>query len=171
MSVISEPAIDAGAAAQTETTQPQTAQSSEMQSTLIDDPAPDGREIFVGQLWAIEQTEVLCSPDMLDWRMTKIVVDPTGYTESTTLILEHVGDPDLGRSIRFGDGKPPTSPGDAPFADGDSGSYWLCSRQIPTRGVEYALHDAKQYPDRLAFSIVPGEVWNAVVRKPDIAMR
>jgi hypothetical protein len=151
----------AGAPSHTTPTQQDMEQSDAMLPMLLAAPAPDGREVFVGQLWTVEPTFGLCSPDMPDWVHTTTVTDPTGYTETATLVLEHVGEPDFGGSIRFGEGEPPTSPGDAPFADGDGGSYWLCSRQIPTRGVEYRLHDAKQYPDRLTFSIVPGEVWNA----------
>lgn len=143
-------ASDAGPSPQTNETLP----------TVLDDPATDGSEVFVGQLWGIEQTEMLCSPDMRDWADSELAVDPTGYLETTTLILERVGETDLGGSIRFGEGEAPASPGDAPFANGDSGSYWLCSRQLPTRGVEYTLYDAKQYADRLTFSIIPGDVWN-----------
>jgi hypothetical protein len=154
-----EPSLDAGSSAQTDTMQPHTLQPETPLPTLLDDPAAGGRETFVGQLWALQDDIELCSPGM-PWLYTKVVTDPTGHVETTTLILEHIGDPDLGGSIRFGEGEPPTDPGDAPFADGANGGFWLCSNQIPTQGVEYALHEARLFPDRLTFSIIPGEVWN-----------
>lgn len=152
-----------------------------------DAASPDGKpspaafragdyELWIGELWSIAHRTpdgtiidvhagtVLCTPDpgAGDGIGMPVDTDPTGYVERTVLSLEHANDPDVGGRIQFGEGAPPTSPGDEPFApDGPGDTYWGCSNDRPTRGFAYALHDAKRYPDRMTFSIVPSEVWDA----------
>jgi hypothetical protein len=136
-------------------------------------PGAADSEVWIGELWSIayraprgrptgahEQSTVLCTPDAADPPDTPVVLNPRGSVERAVLTLEHVNEPELGGHIQLGEGEPPTSPGDAPFAINDGPSYWDCSNDRPTRGVAYALHDAKRYPDRLTFSIVPSEVWD-----------
>jgi hypothetical protein len=136
-------------------------------------PGAAGSELWIGELWSIvyrtpretatgahERLAVLCTPDPADPADTPVVFNPTGSVERAVLTLEHMNAPEFGGHIQIGDGEPPTSPGDAPFDDNGGPSYWDCSSHRLTRGVAYALHDAKRYPDRLTFSIVPSEVWD-----------
>lgn len=122
-----------------------------------DVPTNDETEVWIGQVWSV--TPSLCDPNA-PWSDTPVVVRPTGYIDRVVLILEHVGDAALQGSIQLGEGALPTSPGDAPYASGDSGSYWLCSIQLPTKGVEYPLLEPVLTSDRLMFEISSSDVWN-----------
>jgi hypothetical protein len=84
-----------------------------------------------------------------------------GYTERVVLILELHDDATRPNGvIAFGEGELPAVP-DVPQGNGDSGSFWLCSIQLPSNGGEYTLLEASRSRDRLAFDIVPSEIWEA----------
>lgn len=126
---------------------------------VSNDATIDGvmKEVWVGQVWSV-------APALCDWTApwsdTPVVVQPMGYVERAVLTLEHAGSAQLTGRIRLGEGAPPASPGDAPYASSDSGSYWLCSIQLPTKGVEYDLLNARQTSDRLMFEVSASQVWD-----------
>jgi hypothetical protein len=122
-----------------------------------DTAANDGAEVWIGQLWSV--AHALCDPDAA-WSDTPLVVEPMGYIDRVVLILKQGRNAQLQGSIQLGEGALPTSPGDAPYADSDGGSYWLCSIQIPTRGVEYELLEPIRTSDRLMFQVSASAVWN-----------
>lgn len=121
-----------------------------------DAAANRGTEVWIGQLWSV--APALCDPDA-PWSDTPVVVQPMGYIDRAVLVLEHSGNTELQGRIQLGEGALPTSPGNAPYAD-PSGSYWICSIQMPTKGVEYTLLEPVLTSDRLMFQISASEVWN-----------
>jgi len=123
---------------------------------LPEDELPS-REIWIGELWSI--APLLCDPNA-PWQSTPIVVEPVGYTEPVVLVLEPGSDGSVPSGvIAFGQGDLPQEPGPAATAMGDSGSFWLCSIQIPSKGGEYSLLDARRGDERLTFDITPSEIW------------
>jgi hypothetical protein len=129
-------------------------------STAPDEPASaaEPTQVWIGQLWSI--APLLCDPNA-PWSSAPLVVQPMGYTERVVLILELGDDPAKPSGvIAFGEGELPAEP-EIPAGGRDSGSFWLCSNQIPSEGGEYTVLDARRSSDRLTFEIAPSEIWNA----------
>jgi len=123
-----------------------------------DATAGDTTEVWIGQLWSVSPLGV-CDPNA-PWMDTPVVVQPMGYINRVVLIVENSAGTQLRGRIQLGEGALPTSPGNAPYATSDGGSYWLCSIQLPTKGVEYQLLDPVLSSDRLMFEISPSAVWD-----------
>ena len=110
---------------------------------------------WVGELWSI--TPILCRPDA---PAGPVVLEPTGYAERTVLVLEEYADGTVRGRIRFGEGKVPESPGNAPYDEGSmAASYWRCTQAIPTVGFEYELRSPVRTSDRLRFDLSARDVW------------
>jgi hypothetical protein len=115
-------------------------------------------EVWAGQLWAIAPR--LCDPDA-PWESAAHVIQPMGHVEPVVLFLDRGDDPAKpSGTIAFGRGELPADPGEAPFALGDSGSFWLCSIQGPSKGGVYTVRNARRSSDRLTFTITPAEIWS-----------
>lgn len=100
----------------------------------------------------------MCDPKVLPMDET-LILDPTAYEHRVVLILERGPDDAFSGRIQLGEGDPPTALGSDPY-DGSASGYWLCSVQLPTRGIEYTLREARRTRDRLVFEIEVGETWN-----------
>jgi hypothetical protein len=120
--------------------------------------APPGAplEVWMGELWSL--APALCDP-RYTWA-APTVMEATGYTERTVLVLDRDANDRLRGRIRFGEGEPPEHlPPQGPYEFGQGG-YWLCSLQLPTVGVEYELRSITRSGDRLTFDIACFEAWN-----------
>jgi hypothetical protein len=149
------------------------------QDTGVDDPEPMNdrsprelrtTEIWTGELWSIGP--LLCDPSA-PWATTPVSIDPMGYVEPVVLVLEPGSDPSMpSGEIAFGRGDLPEEPGPAATANGDSGSFWLCSLQIPSKGGVYTVLDARRESDRLTFDVVPSEIWSTdcITKSTDCAV-
>jgi hypothetical protein len=117
-------------------------------------------EVWIGQLWSIS-LPALCDPadPGAPWKTTR-AAEPMGYIDRALLVVEHVAGAELQGRIQLGEGALPTSPGDGPYDESDTSSIWVCSIEIPTKGVEYTLLDPVLTSDRLMFEISASEVWN-----------
>lgn len=126
-----------------------------------DEPPPidseSTMEIWIGELWSI--APLLCDPNAT-WQDTPTVIEPMGYVEPVVLLLDRRDDPAVPiGEIAFGQGELPQEPDVDPNASGDSGSFWLCSIQVPSKGGVYTIHNARRGDGRLSFDIVPAEIW------------
>ena len=94
------------------------------------------------------------------------MAQPMGYTSRAVLILDHSSGGGLRGRIQLGEGALPETPGDVSFrGDTESSSHWICSVQLPTKGMEYALRDPVRTSDRLMFEISASDVWNSYCAK------
>jgi hypothetical protein len=121
-------------------------------------PVSGDEETWVGELWSI--TPLLCDPEA-QWSDTPVVVQDTGHREPVVLVLApgEAGAP-RGGVIAFGEGELRlTDRPDPSEAGTDSGSFHLCSIQIPSKGAAYTVLDARRTERRLSFAIVAAEVW------------
>jgi hypothetical protein len=112
------------------------------------------REVWVGELWSVRPT--LCDPAQDEPNS----LDPMGYTEPVVLVLEPGEDPSRPSGvIAFGQGDLPEEPVPSTSAD-DTGGFWLCSVQVPSKGGVYPLLAARREDERLTFDIVPSQIWS-----------
>jgi hypothetical protein len=118
-------------------------------------------EVWVGQLWSVGQ--VLCDP-LSPWSDRKLFVTTTGFLDRAVLVLAPDSEGHIGGRVQFGQGTVPTDPGAAPYADGDNGTFWLCSTQIPTTGAEYTLLNVARTAARVSFELAPNEIWSSWCR-------
>jgi hypothetical protein len=122
-----------------------------------DATAGEATEVWIGQLWSVAPS--LCDPSA-PWGSNPRSVQPMGYVNRVVLILEDVGGAQLQGRVQLGEGAVPTSPGNEPYDTNGKTSYWICSIQLPTMGMEYRLIDPVLTSDRLMFAISASAVWN-----------
>jgi hypothetical protein len=129
-----------------------------------DSAVGDTAEVWIGELWSVSSGG-LCDPSA-PWTSAPLMAQPMGYVNRAVLILEHPVDQGLRGRIQLGEGALPDSPGEVNFSGGtDSSSHWLCSIQLPTKGMEYTLRDPLRTSDRLMFEISASDVWNGYCAK------
>jgi hypothetical protein len=127
---------------------------------------PPPPEIWIGELWTMEA--MLCGPEgtfpVNHW--------PEGHSERAVLLLDRDSDPasPTGR-IRIGSADQPDAPSPEPndpqkdlaetggWSANDS-PYW-CATSFLSDGTEYSVFESRRSADRLQFSVVPAERWQA----------